>query len=279
MIALGVLFGSQSKSQSLKLYNVCRLISKLPIRCAMYSPSLLQQGYKSSPCRLKNATLNLILHIEADFLMSQPDLFQNHLPADNLLPYDGIVNDFGVILNPDEADELFIELLHRIPWQHDEVLIFGKRITTARRVAWYGDSDFPYTYSGIRRTALPWHPALLTVKQTVEQCLAGISPTVFNSCLLNLYSDGLEGMSWHSDDEKELGSRTTIASLSLGATRKFAFKHKQTKEKREIMLHHGQLIVMRGETQRHWQHAVMKSTKITAPRINLTWRTFVADNA
>lgn len=213
--------------------------------------------------------------------MNQCDLFQNplHSPEHNLLPYDGIANDFGVILKFQEADELFTELLHNIPWQHDEMMICGKHVTTARRIAWYGDSSFSYTYSGIARTARPWLPALLAVKRTVEQHLADISPTVFNSCLLNLYSDGLEGMSWHSDDEKELGSRTTIASLSLGAVRKFAFKHKQTKEKREIMLHHGQLIVMRGETQQHWQHAVMKSTKITEPRINLTFRTYIADDA
>lgn len=210
--------------------------------------------------------------------MSQPDLFQNHLPADNLLPYDGIVNDLGVILQSHEADELLNELLHCIPWQHDEVVMYGKRITTTRRMAWYGDKDFSYTYSGIRRTARPWHPALLTVRQTIERRLADLSPTAFNCCLLNLYSDGLEGMSWHSDDEKELGNPTTIASLSLGAARKFAFKHKQTKEKREIMLHHGQLIVMRGETQQHWQHALMKSTKITEPRINLTFRTLLDDS-
>ncbi|WP_373779548.1 alpha-ketoglutarate-dependent dioxygenase AlkB, partial [Neisseria dentiae] len=98
---------------------------------------------------------------------------------------------------------------------------------------------------------------------------------VFNSCLLNLYSDGLEGMAWHSDDEKELGRNTVIASVSFGATRKFAFKHKRTGEKRELMLSHGQLIVMRGETQSHWLHAVMKSAKIREPRVNLTFRTIL----
>ena len=209
--------------------------------------------------------------------MNPFDLFQISSPADNLLPYDGIVNDFGVILKPQEADDLFEELLHNIPWQHDEAIIYGKHITTARQVAWYGDHTFGYTYSGIRRTALPWHPTLLSLKHTIEQHLQAISPTVFNSCLLNLYSDGLEGMGWHSDDEKELGNESIIASLSLGATRKFAFKHKHTAEKREFMLQHGQLIVMRGQTQQHWRHAVMKSTKITAPRINLTFRTFHPD--
>ncbi|WP_416190147.1 alpha-ketoglutarate-dependent dioxygenase AlkB family protein [Neisseria sp. CCUG17229] len=209
--------------------------------------------------------------------MNQFDLFQTSSPADNLLPYDGIVNDFGVILKPQEADNLFEDLLHNIPWQHDEAIIYGKHITTARQVAWYGDHTFGYTYSGIRRTALPWHPTLLSLKYTIEEHLQAISPTVFNSCLLNLYSDGLEGMGWHSDDEKELGNESIIASLSLGATRKFAFKHKHTAEKRELMLQHGQLIVMRDQTQQHWRHAVMKSTKIIAPRINLTFRTFHPD--
>lgn len=210
----------------------------------------------------------------SNFFMSQFDLFHSVSPEHNLLPYNGIVNDFGPILKSQEADDLFEELLHNIPWQHDGSIIYGKHITTARQVAWYGDHAFDYTYSRIRRTALPWHPILLSLKHTIEQHLQSISPTVFNSCLLNLYSDGLEGMGWHSDDEKELGNEPIIASLSLGATRKFAFKHKHTAQKCELMLQHGQLIVMRGQTQQHWRHAVMKSTNITEPRINLTFRTF-----
>ncbi|PSJ79859.1 alpha-ketoglutarate-dependent dioxygenase AlkB family protein [Neisseria iguanae] len=209
--------------------------------------------------------------------MNRFELFNVTSSERNLLPYDGIANDFGVILKFQEADDLFAELLHNIPWRHDEAIIYGKHITTARQVAWYGDHTFDYTYSGIRRTALLWHPALLALKHTIEQHLQSISPTVFNSCLLNLYSDGLGGMSWHSDDEKELGNEPIIASLSLGATRKFAFKHKHTAEKREFMLQHGQLIVMRGQTQQYWCHAVMKSTKITEPRINLTFRTLHPD--
>lgn len=122
---------------------------------------------------------------------------------------------------------------------------------------------------------LPWNGVLLEIKQKVERQLAALSPTVFNSCLLNLYANGLEGMAWHSDDEKALGENTVIASVSFGTARKFTFKHKQTGEKRELMLQHGRLIVMRGETQTHWRHAVMKSTRITEPRINLTFRTMV----
>ncbi len=204
------------------------------------------------------------------------DLFDTQpKPEANLLPYDGIVNDYGVIFAAHRADALLDALLRDIPWRHDEAVIYGRRITTARKVAWYGDGAFSYTYSGITRTALPWSGVLPEIKRTVEARLAAVSPTVFNSCLLNLYSDGLEGMAWHSDDEKELGRNTVIASVSFGATRKFAFKHKRTGEKRELMLSHGQLIVMRGETQSHWLHAVMKSAKIHEPRINLTFRTIL----
>lgn len=194
-------------------------------------------------------------------------------PTDNLLPADGIVNDYGQLFSTVEADALFAALLSEIPWRHDEAVIYGKHITTARKVAWYGDHAFSYTYSGITRTALPWNHTLLTIKARVEHALAPVSPTLFNSCLLNLYADGNEGMSWHSDDEKELGTHTVIASVSFGATRKFAFKHKRSGEKRELLLHHGQLIVMRGSTQRHWLHALMKSTRIQQPRVNLTFRT------
>ncbi|ASP16412.1 hypothetical protein CGZ77_00835 [Neisseria sp. KEM232] len=145
----------------------------------------------------------------------------------------------------------------------------------ASQVAWYGEQNFAYTYSGATRTAQPWDSVLSDIKQQVEQQLAAVSPTCFNSCLLNRYADGSQGMAWHSDDEACLGKNTVIASVSFGATRKFAFKHKQTQEKRELMLQHGQLIVMRGSTQTHWRHAVMKSSKIQTPRINLTFRTML----
>ncbi|VEJ20312.1 alpha-ketoglutarate-dependent dioxygenase AlkB family protein [Neisseria animaloris] len=193
----------------------------------------------------------------------------------NLLPYDGIVNDYGIVFPAETADRYFAVLMRETPWRHDEAVLYGKHITTARQTAWYGDEPFAYTYSGITRRALPWTAALAAVKQVVESRLARYNPTLFNSCLLNLYSDGLEGMSWHSDDEPELGRQPVIASVSFGVPRKFAFKHKRTKEKREMMLQHGQLIVMRGDTQNHWLHAVMKSTRISGPRISLTFRTIV----
>lgn len=195
--------------------------------------------------------------------------------GENLLPFDGIVNDFGQLLSKSEADTYFSYLLTETPWHQDEVIINSHHIITARQVAWVGDSHFYYHYSGMTREATPWNAYLLTLKSRIEERIKTISPTQFNSCLLNLYANGNEGMSWHSDNEKSLGENTVIASLSLGATRKFCFKHKVKQVKREMLLTHGQLIVMRGNTQEHWLHAVMKASHIHEPRINLTFRTFV----
>lgn len=214
--------------------------------------------------------------------MSTLDLFDAGMlpddvpgPSRNLLPHDGIVNDFGVIHAQAEADALFERLEHEVAWRHDEVVLYGRHITTARRVAWYGDETFRYTYSGVTRTALLWNDLLREIRAQVEARLADVCPVRFNSCLLNRYATGAEGMAWHSDDERELGRNTVIASLSFGATRKFAFRHKRTGEKRELMLRHGQLIVMRGATQTHWQHAILKSARVHEPRISLTFRTIV----
>lgn len=196
-------------------------------------------------------------------------------PHANILPYDGIVNDYGIIFTPEEADVCLHTLLRDIPWRHDQVRLYGKTITTARQIAWYGEAGAAYTYSGITREPLPWTPFLRQLKEQVEQHLQTVSPTHFNACLLNRYRHGGEGIAWHSDSEAELGANTVIASLSFGATRKFAFRHNKTREKREILLHHGQLIVMRGSTQHYWQHAVMKSSRINEERISLTFRTYV----
>jgi alkylated DNA repair dioxygenase AlkB len=198
------------------------------------------------------------------------DLFPSD-PAVNLLPYDGTVHYHGPIFSHVQSQSAYETLLREIPWKHDEAVIFGKRIITARKVAWYGDSHFSYTYSGTTKHALLWTPELVALKRTVEQLTA----TVFNSCLLNLYHDGDEGMAWHSDDEKSLGKDSTIASVSLGAEREFRFKHKRTAEKVSVLLASGSLLVMKDTTQSHWLHAIPKSKKITSPRINLTFRTMI----
>lgn len=186
----------------------------------------------------------------------------------NILPKDGKSFYFGRILNQNEEEKFFEELMEEVSWKHDEVLIFGKKITTARKTAWYGDREFEYTYSKMTKKAKLWIPEMLPLKHKVEE-ETGLK---FNSCLLNLYHSGEEGMSWHSDAEAELGPRPSIASLSLGAQRRFVFKHKVSGEKIELQLEPGSLLLMAGETQKHWLHSLPKSKKITEPRINLTFR-------
>ena len=198
------------------------------------------------------------------------DLFKS-APIANLLPYDGIVSYHGTILNLAEAQHYYRRLLEKVQWKHDEAIIYGRHIITKRMAAWYGDKPYSYTYSNTTKQALPWTPELLALKQLVED----VSGTSFNSCLLNLYHSGEEGMAWHSDDEKELGKDTTIASLSLGATRKFSFKHKSNKETRSILLESGSLLMMQGSTQSHWLHSLPKSAKVREGRINLTFRTML----
>lgn len=194
------------------------------------------------------------------------------IPAtENLLPQDGIVNYYGKILNPAEADHYRDTLFENIAWKNDEAVIFGRHIITKRKVAWYGDQNFSYAYSNRTRDALPWTKDLLQLKQLIEK----ISGESFNSCLLNLYHNGDEGMAWHSDDEKSMKKDSAIASLSLGAERKFSFRHKQTKETLSVQLEHGSLLIMKGTTQTHWLHSIPKTKKIADLRINLTFRTFI----
>ncbi len=192
-------------------------------------------------------------------------------PIVNLLPVDGVVNYYGKVLTQKQANEFLDRLLTTIEWKNDEAVIFGKHIITKRKVAWYGDADFSYTYSNTTKQALPWTKDLLDLKQLVEE----LTGTKFNSCLLNLYHTGDEGMAWHSDDEKSLGKNTAIASFSFGAERKFSFKHKKNKQTVSILLEHGSLLVMKDTTQTNWLHSLPKTKKINRPRINLTFRTMV----
>lgn len=189
----------------------------------------------------------------------------------NLLPYDGTVNYHGKIFGYNDAAYYFDCLLRTIKWKNDEVIIFGKHIITKRKAAWYGDSDYSYTYSNTTKQALAWTDDLLKLKNIAEE-LTAVS---FNSCLLNLYHNGDEGMAWHSDDEKSLGKNSTIASLSFGEKRKFSFRHKKTKETTSLILENGSLLVMKDATQTHWLHCLPKSKKITSPRVNLTFRMMV----
>lgn len=187
---------------------------------------------------------------------------------DSLLPYDGelvLIDDF---FSDAEANIYFNKLVSEIKWANDEVVMFGKKLLLSRKMAFYGDNNVSYIYSKIQRKALVWNSDLIEIKRKIELK----SQNQFNSCLLNYYLDGTEGMGWHSDDEKELGVNPVIASLSLGAERKFVFKHKVTHDKVEVFLKHGSLLLMRGSIQHHWLHGLPKSKKIQRPRINLTFR-------
>ena len=189
----------------------------------------------------------------------------------NLLPFDGEVNYYGKIFTSVEADHYTNKLLTEIDWRNDQSFIYGKLITTKRKVGWYGDEAFDYTYSKTTKQALPFTKELLAIKKLTEQKTG----EQYNSCLLNLYHNGDEGMGWHCDAEKELKKDGAIASLSFGAERKFLYRHKQTKETVEVFLEHGSLLLMHGTTQTHWLHRMPPTKKVTTPRINLTFRTIV----
>ncbi len=195
------------------------------------------------------------------------DLFGND-PESNLLPKDGTVIYHGSILPSGKSDEIFPNLLTNIPWRHDEVVMFGKHITTARKVAWVADEGVAYAYSGKSREPVAWTGTLLELKAICEEHTGA----AYNSCLLNLYQDGSQGMGWHSDDERSIVPRSSIACLSFGAVRKFSFKHKQTKETVSLPLEDGSLLDMRGTTQEHWHHQLPKTKKVNMPRISLTFR-------
>lgn len=190
-------------------------------------------------------------------------------PTKNFLPYEGTVNYYGLICLEQQADYFLKVFLETIEWRNDEAVIFGKKIITKRKVAWYGSKPFEYTYSNVTKHALPWTKELLALKQLVEKTTG----ETFNSCLMNLYHSGEEGMAWHSDGEKDLKKNGAIASVSFGAERKFCFKHKQTLEKIDIWLEHGSLLVMKDVTQTHWLHRLPPTKKVFTPRVNLTFRT------
>ena len=200
------------------------------------------------------------------------DLFSTGFDENtNLLPKDGTVNYYGKVFSSQEADHYLDSLLNTIEWKNDEAVIFGKHIITKRKVAWYGDIDFEYSYSNTTKRALPWTKELLELKAVTENRTG----EKFNSCLLNLYHSGNEGMAWHSDAEKDLKQNGAIGSLTFGAERKFSFKHKQTKETVSLILEHGSLLVMKGSCQTYWLHRLPPTKLITKPRVNLTFRTIV----
>jgi alkylated DNA repair dioxygenase AlkB len=167
-----------------------------------------------------------------------------------------------------ESDFFFKILKENILWKQESMNMYGKQVMFPRLTAWYGDNDRPYSFSGITLRPNPWTKELLEIKNKIEP----IANTQFNSVLLNRYRNGNDSISWHTDAEKELGKNPIIGSVNFGATRKFQLRHIHTKEKIEIELKHGSLLIMQGELQHFWQHQVPKTTQKVSERINLTFR-------
>jgi alkylated DNA repair dioxygenase AlkB len=191
--------------------------------------------------------------------------------TDNLLPFDGELYYYGPVFTSEEVANWYQLLLHQIPWEHDELIMFGKKIITARKVAWYGDNHFSYVYSHKLKLVSIWTTELLNLKNQIEKKCG----ETFNSCLLNLYHHGKESMGWHSDNERELVPNGTIASVSFGAERKFMFRHNEKKNNLTLMLESGSILLMKGSIQTHWKHQLPAMAKITTPRINLTFRNMI----
>jgi alkylated DNA repair dioxygenase AlkB len=191
----------------------------------------------------------------------------------NLLPFDGEVYYHSSIFKKLDLLACYNHLFDIIPWENDEVLIFGKKIITKRKVAWFAEDGISYTYSNSTKTGLKFTKELLSLKKTVEE----ITGEDYNACLLNLYHSGEEGMGWHSDDEKSIVSESSIASLSFGIERKFILRHKASNQTVSLILENGSLLEMKGLTQKFWKHSLPKTKKVTSTsaRINLTFRKMI----
>ena len=189
----------------------------------------------------------------------------------NLLPKNGGAHYHPKVFDDLQSAQLMSRLQSSLKWEADQLVMFGKKITTRRKVAWVADPNCTYTYSGVLKVPQAWTSDLLAIKDRLE----AIAQCEFNSCLLNFYHDGDDGMGWHSDDEKELDPHASIASLSLGAQRKFAFRHKKDKETISFFLENGSVLVMNAPTQDFWHHALLKTKTVTEARINLTFRKII----
>lgn len=172
-------------------------------------------------------------------------------------------------LSSAEATNLFANLLEETQWQQQAIQLFGKKVNLPRLTAWYGTPGIEYEYSGIRVSAQTWTDPLLVIKEHLEEVFSA----TFNSVLINRYRDGNDSVAWHADDEASLGVDPTIASVSVGATRRFTMKHRfQKSEKFALDLTHGSALLMSGATQHYWLHKIPKTRKVVGQRINLTFR-------
>ena len=186
----------------------------------------------------------------------------------NLLPDHGQVFYLADVLEPAAQQDYFQQLLSQVRWQQEVIHMFGRQIQLKRQVAWYADAGLSYRYAGQTKQPESWIPVLTMLKQAIEAHLQ----LTFNACLLNYSANGSQGMGWHSDDEPEIEPDSPIASVSLGAERRFAFRSKDKSAVIEQWLAPGSVLLMQGQTQRYWQHQLMLNRRIKAPRINLTFR-------
>lgn len=208
--------------------------------------------------------------------MKKISLFESTLThsGQNILAKDGSAYYHPEVISAVDCAKLMNHLINSFQWEADQLLMFGKPVITRRKVAWVADHDCTYTYSGIKKQPQAWTSELLVIKLLLEK----LTHSEFNSCLLNFYHDGADGMGWHSDNETELDALSPIASLSLGATRKFAFKHKQDKSTISLFLENGSALIMYAPTQQFWQHALPKTRTVHTPRINLTFRSIIPNH-
>ena len=185
-----------------------------------------------------------------------------------LLPVDGSAILHEQFLHPNDADHAFRDLLETTPWESHDIIVFGQKHREPRLSTWHADEGVRYTYSNLERIPIGWTPVLQRLRESCER----VSGATFNSVLVNLYRDGNDGVGWHADDERENGPQPVIASLSLGASRRFDFQHRVLKRVESVQLNAGDLIVMSGASQSHWVHRIAKTKRQVGPRINLTFR-------
>lgn len=191
----------------------------------------------------------------------------------NLAPRDGDVFLLKHYYSESEASVLFSTLMDKLAWQEETISMFGKPVKVPRLTCWYGDTGAVYCYSGVKHEPLPWVAELNAIRQRIQSDFS----FTFNSVLANLYRNGLDSMGYHADNEKELGTNPAIASLSLGDERLFRLVHNRSKEKLDLVLGHGDLLIMAGSLQHHWRHAMPKTSQFKSPRINLTFRKIIGE--
>jgi len=197
------------------------------------------------------------------------ELFSNKNEPMQLDMPDAEIQYYPNFFDAANSDIFFSSLLKTIDWKQDLITVFGKTYPQPRLTALYSNTTKTYSYSGITMSPKPFNDQLLAIKREVED----ISKVLFTSCLLNLYRDGKDSNGWHSDNEKELGTNPVIASITLGQERYFHLKHRTKKElKHKMLLQHGSLLLMQGETQHHWLHQIPKTANVIGERINLTFR-------